>query len=116
MEKAKRTLPAPLWVYAYQFAPPLAEEQFSAINALLAKEHSAARRAARTWTAKLVCEQRLTHILVVSDSPDQGRAVNRRLEGRLKRLQAAFSRTVPMVLADHEPAPPEGGAAPEPAG
>jgi hypothetical protein len=53
----------------------------------------------------------------VSDSPDQGREVNRRIESRLKLLQAAFSLTMPMALSDDEAPSPEGGAArPEPDG
>jgi hypothetical protein len=104
-------------VYAYEFGRPPAGDQLGAIHAFLEKEHSAARSATRTWTGKLVCEQQLTHILVVTDSPDQNREVNHRLESRLKLLKAAFSLTVPMALADDEVPSPEGGvAAPEPGG
>jgi hypothetical protein len=46
----------------------------------------------------------------VSDSPDQSGEVNRRLESRLKLLQAAFSLTVPMALPDDEAPSPDGGA------
>ncbi len=102
MENARRSLPKPLWAYAYEIVPPQAEDQLNAIRTLLEEEHAAARRAARTWTGKLVCGQQVTHILVVSDSPDQRREVNRRLEGRLQQLKAQFSLTVPMALADDE--------------
>jgi hypothetical protein len=96
-------------VYAYEFARAPADDQLDAIRVVLDTEHSAARHDARTWTARLVSEQRLTHILVVSDSPDQTRAVNHRLENRLRLLNAAFSLTVPMPLDDDDDdeAPPE---------
>jgi hypothetical protein len=114
VKKAERNLPATLWVYAYEFARPPAENQLKAIRALLQREHTVAQRTTRKWTGKLVCEQRLTHILVVSDSPDQDREVNRRLESRLKLLQAVFSLTVPMALPDDgAPSPDGGGTAPQ---
>lgn len=89
-----------LWAYAYEIVPPPADDQLAAIRTLLEHEHSEARRAARTWTGRLVHDPQVTHILVVSDSPDQRRDINRRLEGRLKQMQAAFSLTVPMAVAD----------------
>ncbi len=100
MEKARRRPLKPLWAYAYEIVPPPAEDQLTAIRTLLEKEHSEARRAARTWTGKLVHGPQVTRILVVSDSADQDRDVNRRLEGQLKQLKAAFSLTVPMAVAD----------------
>jgi len=78
------------------------EDRLDAIRTLLEHEHSEAMGEARTWTGKLVCEKRVTHILVVSDSPDQRREVNRLLEGRLTQLKAGFSLTLPMALADEE--------------
>lgn len=115
MDQAQRSLPATLWVYAYEFARPPAKSQLTAIRALLDREHAVARRTARKWTGKLVCERRLTHILVVSDSPDQSREVNRRLESRLKLLQTAFTLTVPMALPDDTaPSSDDGAAALEP--
>jgi hypothetical protein len=102
MQKARKSSPKTLWAYAYEIVPPQAEDQLNAIRTLLEKEHADAREAARRWTGKLVSEQRVTHLLVVSDSPDQSREVNRRLEGRLAQLRAGFSVTVPMALADEE--------------
>ncbi len=107
MAKARRSAAKTLWAYAYEIVPPQAEDQLNAIRVLLETEHSDARRAARTWTGKLVSEQRVTHLLVVSDSADQSREVNRRLEGRLTQLRAGFSVTAPMVLADDEAPSPE---------
>jgi hypothetical protein len=97
-------------MYAYEFGRPPPEDQLGAIRAFLDEEHSAARRADRTWTGKLVCDGQLTHILVVSDTPDQSREVNRQIERQLSRLQAVFSLTAPMVLDDGEDASLEGRA------
>jgi hypothetical protein len=98
-------------VYAYEFARAPADDQLDTIRTVLDTEHSAARHDARTWTARLVSEQQLTHILVVTDSPDQTREVNHRLENRLRLLNAAFSLTVPMPLDDDDEAPAEPAAA-----
>jgi hypothetical protein len=100
MERARSSSAKTLWAYAYEIVPPQAEDQLNAIRTLLEKEHVDAGQGARTWTGKLISEQRVTHLLVVSDSPDQSREVNRRLEGRLTQLRAGFSVTVPMPLAD----------------
>jgi len=115
--KADRSASSPCWVYAYQFARAPAHDQLDAIRAVLDTEHTAARHDARTWTARLVSEEQLTHILIVSDSPDQILDVNHRLENRLRLLNATFSLTIPMPLDDGESSSPERGAAdPEPDG
>lgn len=106
-----RSPSSPLWVYAYEFARAPAPNQLGAIRAVLDTEHSAARQDARTWTARLVSEQQLTHILVVSDSPDQTRDVNHRLENRLRLLNTAFTLTVPMPLDGDDESSPEHGVA-----
>jgi hypothetical protein len=75
------------------------------IETFLEEEHAQAKQTARTWRGQLICEQQVTHILVVSDTPDQGGEANRRLERRLKALKAGFSRTMPMPLnGDHDSA------------
>ena len=78
------------WVYAYQIEPPHPDTRFSRVKVLLGKAHLAARRAARMWTARVVVETRVSHILIVSDSPSRLRAVNRALERELKRLGLRF--------------------------
>jgi hypothetical protein len=90
--RARRTL----WAYDYAIVPPQAGELLDGIRTILEEEHAAAQRAARTWTGRLVCERQVTHILVVTDSPDQDREVNRHLEGQLRRAHAAFSLTLPL--------------------
>ena len=96
--KARRSRTKPSWAYAYAIVPPQHELELSGIRTFLEQAHTEARRAARTWTGNLVYEQEATHILVVSDSPDQGRPVNRRLERRLRQLNVVFSLTLPMSL------------------
>src|SRR5690606_15111719 len=86
------------WAYAYEIVPPQAEGQLRGLRAILARAHAAARRTAHTWTGRLVCEREATHILVVCDSPDQGREVNRLLERRVRRANATFSLTPPVAL------------------
>jgi hypothetical protein len=91
------------WAYAYRIVPPQAEDQLRAIQTLLDREHSEARRGARTWEGRFVHEEQITHILVVSDSPDQDREVNRRLGVALNELKAGFLLTAPMAVADDAP-------------
>jgi hypothetical protein len=103
--------PRPSWAYAYQIVPPQPEDRLRAVKALLDHERAQARREERTWEGRLILEQQVTHILVVTDNPDQEMDVNRRLEAELRGAQAAFALTVPMAVAD-EPVPPSGDPTP----
>jgi len=58
----------------------------------------AARRAARMWAGRIVVETRVSHILIVSDSPSRQRAVNRALEKELKRMGLRFLVNEPVPL------------------
>ena len=99
VERTRKAVARTLWAYAYAIVPPQAEAQLGGLRTFLEREHAKAQRMARTWTGRLVRGRRgVTHILVVTDSPDQGRAVNRLLEGQLRRANAAFSLTLPMAL------------------
>ena len=89
-----------IWAYAYQMVPSQPGHRMRAILAILAQEHADARRETRTWAGRIVHEQQITHILVVSDSPEQDRSVNRKLEEELRGLNAAYSLTVPMAVLD----------------
>jgi hypothetical protein len=89
-----------IWAYAYQIDPPQPEDRLRAIKALLEHEHSDAKLRAETWRGRFVQERQITHILVVSDTPDQSREVNRKLEAALKELKAGFSITAPMAVTD----------------
>src|SRR5688572_12315173 len=90
----------PTWAYAYQIVPPQPEDRLRAIKTLLEDENSVARSSARTWSGRVVVEQQVTHILVVTDSPDQDREVNRRVEAALRAMEAGFSITSPMAVKD----------------
>jgi hypothetical protein len=55
---------------------------------------------------RIVVGQQNTHILVVSDSPDQLRPVNARLLAEFKALKLVVSLTAPMAVRDdRKPAP-----------
>ena len=100
--------PRTVWAYGYEVIPPQPDGRMRAIQALLDQEHEDARQGARTWRARLVHEQKVTHILVVSDNPAQDLAANQRLEAALAKLQARFSRTAPMEIDDDgSPVPAE---------
>lgn len=99
------TTPGRIWVYDYQIVPSQTERRMESIRALLDEENSNARLGARTWNGRLVHEESITHILVVSDSPDQDREVNHRLESALRELDAGFSVTAAMVVEAEETTP-----------
>ena len=92
-----------IWAYAYQIVPPQPAERLHAIRALLDREAMDAKTRARTWEARLVAEDHVTHILVVSDSPEQDLDVNQRVEAELRDLEAGFSVTVPMAVERDTP-------------
>jgi len=92
--------PRAVWAYAYQIVPPQPEGRLRALQTLLDHERTDAQSGARTWEGRLVLEQQVTHILIVSDSPDLDLAANRRLETELRRLKAGFAITAPLTAGD----------------
>jgi len=90
--------PQPVWVYAYKLSPPQAVSRLQAIQPILTAALATAKNEARTWAGTVVLEERVTHILVVSDSPEQNHEGNRKLESELQQLGAGFSVTAPMAL------------------
>ena len=96
--------PRTLWAYAYEVMPPQGDDEMKGIGTLLSEEHANAQRSARRWVGRMVREPRVTHIMVVSDSPDQTLEVNRRLESRLEGLEARYSLSLPMAVEDDNPA------------
>ena len=88
-----------VWAYAYRITPPQPKQRLDTIQTLLDHEHGVALQEARNWTGRLVLERQATRILIVSDSPDQERAVDHRLAGEVRRLQATFTRTVPLEIS-----------------
>lgn len=89
-----------IWAYTYKLDPPQSAERLNGIKELLDRESAAARKRAATWEARLVVDERVSHILVLSDTPDLTSEANRRLELELKGLAAAYSLTVPMAVGD----------------
>src|SRR5258706_14043775 len=87
-----------LWAYAYRVVPPPPNDGLGQIRKLLDSENAFAFEHARAGAAQLILEQRITQILVVSDTPVQNRAVNKRLETELQRLDAHYRLTEPIAL------------------
>ena len=92
-----------VWAYAYLIDPPQPEARLRALRILLDREHADARNRARTWATRLVAEEHVTHILVLSDSPLQDLEINRLMESELRDLEAAFSMTAPVVVLNDVP-------------
>jgi hypothetical protein len=95
-------LPKPIWAYAYQITPPQIAGRLRRLKTFLERERSDAQSEGRTWAAKLVLERQITHILVVSDDPEQNREANSRLEAELKKLKVDFLIGAPMIVADDD--------------
>ena len=83
------------WAYAYQLDPPQPEPRFAKLKTLLRRARLAARRDGRLWTGQIVAEAHITHILIVTDAPDEVRAVDRAIDAELKRLKMGFAVTGP---------------------
>lgn len=96
-----------IWAYSYEIDPPQPEDKLRRVRAILDKEHLHATEGARMWEGRFVRENRVTHILVVTDSPDQTRDINLRIERQLKAIDAGFAITVPIAIDDPHPASPE---------
>ena len=83
------------WAYAYQLNPPQPEPRFAKLKILLRRARLAAQRDGRLWTGQIVMEAHITHILVVTDAPEELRAVDRAIDAELKRLKMGFAITRP---------------------
>ena len=100
MTEATNPPPRSVWTYAYEVIPPQAERRMRFVLAILERGHEEARLEARKWTARLVQERTVTHILVVSDSPDEDGEFNHRLEAGMREVEAAFARTAPLAVVE----------------
>jgi hypothetical protein len=78
--------------------PPPPVDGLGQLRKVLDSENAFAFEHARAWAAQLILEQRSTQILVVSDSPEQNRAANQRLETELHRLEAQYRLTDPIAI------------------
>ena len=83
------------WAYAYQLNPPQPEPRFAKVRMLLRRARLAAQRDGRLWTGQIVMESHITHILVVTDAPDEVHTVDRAIDAELKRLKMGFAITGP---------------------
>ena len=97
--------PKTIWAYAYQILPPQGAKRLHAIKTLLDQAHTEAQGGARKWTGRLVVEEQITHILIVSDSAEQNHDVDRRLQAKLQELNAGFSITAPIAIVDEAVVP-----------
>jgi hypothetical protein len=89
-----------LWAYTYRLIPPLAPERLRALRTLLAREQKAAVSRDGVWQGRLVVDDRVSHILVVSDSSDLDDQVNRRLASALHTLDTDYAITLPLAVGD----------------
>jgi hypothetical protein len=96
-EKERRALNT-RWVYAYQLDPPQPEPSFKKINALVQQAQTAAKRGGHLWTGRIVVETLVTHLLIVTDDPQQAPGVNRAIETELKQRAMGFALTGPAAL------------------
>ena len=87
------------WVYAYQLDPPQPEPKFKKINSLVRQAQTTAERGGHLWTGRIVVETLVTHLLIVTDDPQQARGVNRAIEAQLKQHAMGFALTGPAALA-----------------
>jgi len=83
------------WAYAYQLTPPQPEPRLAKVKTLLRRARLAAQRDGRLWTGQIVMEAHITHILIVTDAPDEVGAVDRAIDAELKRLKMGFAVTGP---------------------
>jgi len=81
------------WAYAYQLNPPQPEPRLAKVKTLLRRARRAAQQDGHLWTGQIVVEDRITHILVVTDAPNEVRAVDRAIGTELKRLKMGFAIT-----------------------
>jgi len=99
--------PRAVWAYSYQLTHPQDPGRLRKLRALIEAERAAAAKRNATWEGRLVVDERIAHILIVSDSPDVNRDVNRLIEAELRALEAGFAVTVPMVVTHDPPADTE---------
>jgi len=92
--------PPNLWAYTYRLVPPLPAERLRALRALLAREQTAARTRDGVWQERMVTDDRISHILVLCDSPDLDHEVNRRIAAALHTLDAEFAISTPLAVSD----------------
>jgi hypothetical protein len=84
------------WAYAYLMVPAQPRNRLGAIQTILDDESTSGEGA---WTGRLILERRMTHILLVGESPEPDPKINLRLETELRRLKVEFFRTSSIPVA-----------------
>jgi hypothetical protein len=84
-----------LWAYGYEVVTPGSGGGLEGIRGILARQNADAALHGRTWNARLVTT-RLTHLLVVSESPELDCDINHALEAELTQLGVQYLQTAPM--------------------
>jgi hypothetical protein len=93
--------PSPsIWAYGYKLSPPVARDLLSGIQTLLDDEHRDAQLTDRIWAGRFINGDEITHILIVSGTPDQDREVNKKLAEEFLRLHADYLVTPALVVLD----------------
>ncbi len=95
--------PRIIWAYSYRLVPPLPVAQLRKVKALLEQEHRDAVKRDATWEGRLVVDERIAHILVLSDTPDLDLAANHRIEAALRAVDAGYAVTVPLAVPNEQP-------------
>ena len=87
-------------MYAYEIVPPQPSKRLDRIRALLEGENLSALSGSGAWAGRLILEQKVAHILIVTDTPLRNREINWKLEAELERLHASFSVTEPLAISN----------------
>jgi hypothetical protein len=90
--------PRACWAYAISIVPPQSRSRLRAVSTLLDQAHSTAQLGSRTWAGRLIGGEKMTRILIVSDSLVRNRMVNKKLQAALQRLKIGFSVSEPVAL------------------
>jgi len=88
----------PVWTYAYELKRPLPRAELANVSKVLTRAHRDAQLTANTWTGRLVAEEVITHILVVSDDSGFDKEISQQLEAELARIHADYVRTLPLAV------------------
>jgi len=94
-----------LWAYSYRLTRPQTRGRLREIRALIEKVRADAPLQEGAWEGRLVVDTSTAQILILSDSPDVDRALNRRIEAELRALDAGFAVSVPMLVSPVPPVP-----------
>jgi hypothetical protein len=98
--KEAHALSPSIWAYGYELTPPVTRDRLAGIQGLLDDEHRDADLTERIWAGRFINGDEVTHILIVSGTPDQDRMVNRKVAEELLRLHAGYLVTPSLEVLD----------------